>query len=334
VSSIPTIDISATDASVAGAIGVACSEVGFFQIIGHGVDATIVDRAWRAARQFFDLPLAVRMTAARSSPDDAYGYIPIEVETLTRSMVPEAASAGADLKATFNAGPFDRPTQSLVDIGERWAFADTPWPPTLPELRASLEPYYRTMLDLATRLMREFAVALHLPTDFFDTRIDQSTSALRIIDYPHLDSSALDRAGTTQLRAGAHTDYGTLTLLVQDDAPGGLEVLDPRTETWTPVPAQPGAIVVNLGDLMARWTNDRWRSTMHRVVVPPDSATGSTRRQSIAFFHNANYHATVECLPSCLAAGEQPRHAPVVAGPHLMTKFHRAVRSVDDQAGC
>lgn len=186
--------------------------------------------------------------------------------------------------------------------------------------------------------MREFAVALLLPADFFDARIDQSPSALRIIDYPHLDSSALDRAGNTQLRAGAHTDYGTLTFLVQDNAPGGLEVLDPRTNTWTPVPAQQGAIVVNLGDLMARWTNNRWRSTLHRVVVPPrstmGSATGSTRRQSIAFFHNANYHATVECLPSCLAPGERPRHPPVVAGPHLMTKFHRAVRSVDEQAGC
>jgi isopenicillin N synthase-like dioxygenase len=156
--------------------------------------------------------------------------------------------------------------------------------------------------------------------------IDRSTSALRIIDYPHLDRSALDRAAATQLRAGAHTDYGTLTLLMQDDAPGGLEVLDPRTDTWTPVPARPGAFVVNLGDLMARWTNDRWRSTLHRVVVPPRSASGSTRRQSIAFFHNANYHATVECLPSCLQPGQVPRYPPVVAGPHLMTKFHRTVR--------
>ncbi|MBI5089857.1 MAG: isopenicillin N synthase family oxygenase [Actinobacteria bacterium] len=250
------------------------------------------------------------MAAARAAPDDAYGYIPMEVETLTRSLgAGVGAAAGADLKQTFNAGPFDRPSV-LIDDGERWAFGTTPWPPSQPELRAALEPYYRAMLDLASRLMRVFAIALDLSADWFDGLIDQSPSALRVIDYPHLDAAAIDRAGEGQLRAGAHTDYGTLTLLVQDDAPGGLEVLDPRSGAWTPVPARAGAIVVNLGDLMARWTNDRWRSTLHRVVVPPRSVDTSTRRQSIAFFHNANYHAVIECLPGCVA---------------LMAKFHRAI---------
>jgi isopenicillin N synthase-like dioxygenase len=326
---VAVIDLAAGGDAVAEQIGSACREVGFFQIVGHRVDRAVIDRAWTAARTFFDLPLAERMTAARVSPDDAYGYIPMEVETLTRSM---GADSAADLKATFNAGPFDTPSPLPSDAGERWAFAPTPWPTAMPELRRALEPYHRAMLDLSARLMREFAVALNLDPHFFDPLIDQSTSALRIIDYPHLDGPALDRAGgTTQLRAGAHTDYGTLTLLAQDDAPGGLEVLDPRTQLWTPVAAQRDAFVVNLGDLMARWTNDRWRSTLHRVVVPPRTATGSTRRQSIAFFHNANYHATVECLPSCLEPGQLPTYPPVVAGPHLMTKFHRAVR---DPAPC
>ncbi|MCU1361387.1 MAG: isopenicillin synthase family oxygenase [Ilumatobacteraceae bacterium] len=326
MTAIPTIDMGSEDAAVADAIGAACREVGFFQIIGHGVPVPVIERARRAALAFFDLPLADRMAAARRTPDDAYGYIAIETEALTRSMVTDEASA-ADLKATFNAGPFDRPTTPVDDAGERWAFAPTPWPPALPELRDALEPYAFEMLQLAARLMRLFAIALRLPDDHFDSSIDQSPSALRIIDYPHLDAVALDRAGTRQLRAGAHTDYGTLTLLVQDDAPGGLEVLDPASGQWTPVPARPDAIVVNLGDLLARWTNDRWRSTLHRVVVPPRDAPGSTRRQSIAFFHNANYHAVVQCLPTCLDPGERPRHPPVVAGPHLMTKFHRAVHA-------
>jgi isopenicillin N synthase-like dioxygenase len=323
LSSIPTIALGDSGPEVAASIGAACRDVGFFQIIDHGVDRSIIDRAWRAARAFFDLPLDERLSAARQAPDDAYGYIPMEAETLTRSL-DTVADTGADLKATFNAGPPDRPAV-LSDEGERWAFAPTPWPASMPELRAALEPYHRSMLDLATRLMRTFATALDLPANWFDRSIDESPSALRIIDYPHLDTAAIDRAGDRQLRAGAHTDYGTLTLLVQDDAPGGLEVLDPRTASWTPVPARAGAIVVNLGDLMARWTNERWRSTLHRVVVPSRSVTGSTRRQSIAFFHNANYHAVVECLPTCLEPGDQPMHPPVEAGPHLMSKFHRAV---------
>ena len=81
----------------------------------------------------------------------------------------------------------------------------------------------------------------------------------------------------------------------------------------------PGALVVNIGDMTQRWTNDRWRSTMHRVQVP------AGRRQSIAFFHNANWDAVIECLPTCLAEGELPRYAPIEAGPHLMQKFQSTV---------
>jgi isopenicillin N synthase-like dioxygenase len=93
---------------------------------------------------------------------------------------------------------------------------------------------------------------------------------------------------------------------------------------WVPVRHVPDAFVINLGDLLQRWTNDRWRSTLHRVVNPPASAHTSNRRQSMAFFHNANYHCLVECIPTCLVPGERPRHEPVVAGPHLMAKYHRA----------
>jgi isopenicillin N synthase-like dioxygenase len=168
--------------------------------------------------------------------------------------------------------------------------------------------------------MRLFAVALQLPPDHFAPMIDESPSALRAIDYPHQDVPPPPGA----LRAGAHTDYGTLTVLRQDDAPGGLEVWHAGHDRWVPVPCVPGAFVVNLGDLLQRWTNDRWRSTLHRVVNPPAGAGASTRRQSMAFFHNANYHCVVECLPTCLDPDGRARHEPVVAGPHLMAKYHRA----------
>ena len=171
------------------------------------------------------------------------------------------------------------------------------------------------MADLVGRLMTLFAEALQLPGDFFDPRIDRHTSALRVLNYPALTEPA--KPG--QLRAGAHTDYGTVTVLCADDAPGGLEVL--VEGRWTPAPIVAESLIVNLGDAMARWTNDRWRSTLHRVANPPVAVAATSRRQSIAFFHNANWDAVIECIPSCLVAGESPRYAPVTAGDHLMSKF-------------
>ena len=172
------------------------------------------------------------------------------------------------------------------------------------------------MADLAHRLLTLMATGLDLPPAYFDPLVDRHTSAQRALRYPALDGRPPDRG---QLRAGAHTDYGTLTILRQDDGPGGLEVLAPDGR-WIPVPPQRGAFVVNLGDSLARWTNDQWRSTMHRVVVP-DGDNGRTARQSMAFFHNANWDAVIECLPTCAGPGNPPRYPPVTAGRHLMDKF-------------
>ena len=328
---VPTIDLGSPAVT---AIGRACETVGFFQIVGHGIDHDVIDRAWAETRRFFDLPLAQRMAAAQRHPDDAYGYLPVELEALARSLGTDTGTP--DLKQTFNVGPLVDPDDSVdpdgtgetaAGLGDvsvapvaAWAFGPTPWPPALPSLEPAMRAYFDAMDELARRLLSLMAKALDQPPSFFEPFVDRAPGALRALDYP-------DLAGRTpapgQLRAGAHTDYGTLTILRQDDAPGGLEVLDPRTDSWTPVPATPDAFVVNLGDLMQRWTNDRWRSTLHRVVVPPAGA-GPSRRQSMAFFHNANVDARIEVIPSCVAPGDQPRHEPVIAGPHLMSKFRRA----------
>jgi len=184
-------------------------------------------------------------------------------------------------------------------------------------MEPAFHAYYETMAGLVSRVMAAMAVGLGLDAAWFEPFIDRHTSALRALHYPDLAGQHVE-AG--QLRAGAHTDYGTLTLLRQDDAPGGLQ-LRGADEKWHDVPAVPGAYVVNVGDALQRWTNDRWRSTLHRVVVPPIDTERNCERYSMAFFHNANWDAVIECIPTCRADVEPARYAPVTAGRHLMDKF-------------
>jgi isopenicillin N synthase-like dioxygenase len=314
---VPIIDISRDPDTVGAELDEVCRTVGFFQITGHGLADDVADRAWAAATSFFDLPLADKLSVACPQAGYPYGYIPVAGESLSRSV---AGSAPPDLKEVFNIGPVTAPGHAMTDPDEASVYSPNLWPAALPELREAWTAYYIAMSALGTRLMLLFARGLGLPPEFFADKIDQQPNALRAINYPERAEAPL----SGQLRAGAHTDYGTLTILRQD-AIGGLEVLDADGE-WTGVEAVPGAFVINIGDLMARWTNDQWRSTLHRVVDPPDAAASRARRQSMPYFQNANWSAEVACLPTCLAAGEAPRYEPVLAGPHLMAKFRKSVQ--------
>jgi len=317
---VPVVDIDADPDAVGADLDEICRKVGFFQITGHGIAAEIAGPAWALATRFFDLPLEQKLSVARPTPDYPYGYIPLAGESLTQSMAQSAAGVSPpDLKEVFNAGPPARPAHEFADPGEAWAYSPNLWPAALPELQAAWTAYYDALRELGNRLMSLFARGLGLPPGFFADQTGQCPNALRAVNYPARDIAALPG----QLRAGAHTDYGTLTILRQD-AVGGLEVLGPDGR-WAGVASVPGAFVINIGDLMARWTNDRWRSTLHRVVDPPGPAAVTARRQSMPYFQNANWSAEITCLPGCLAPGEKPRYEPVLAGPYLMSKFRRSV---------
>ncbi|MEN9645811.1 MAG: hypothetical protein RL238_2480 [Actinomycetota bacterium] len=305
---VPVVDLAGSDA--VEAVADACRRVGFLTVVGHGVPETVVDDAWRTATAFFDLPLEQKMRVAMPRPGYPYGYSPIAGETLAASLGQESHP---DLKQSFAIGPVDAPTHTFADPDEEFAWSANLWPDDLPAMRPAWEAYYREMSALAARLLRVMALALELPEHHFDPMIDRHTSAMRALDYP-ARGDVLDG----QFGASAHTDYGTLTVLLADTTQRGLQVQGPDGE-WLDATPVPGSFVVNLGDAMARWTNDRWRSTMHRVVVP------ARRRQSIAFFHNANWDALIDCIPSCLEPGEVPRHPPIEAGPHLMQKFRATV---------
>jgi len=332
VPGVPVVDISANPGTVGADLDEICRTVGFFQVTGHGVPRDVSGPAWTLATRFFDLPPEDKLSVARPTPEYPYGYIPLAGESLSQSMaatapagpgtVPPAsaiapASVPPDLKEVFTIGPPGRPSHEFADPDEAWAYSPSLWPAALPEARSAWTAYYDVMRDLGDRLMSLFARGLGLPPGFFAGQTGQGANALRAVNYPARAAEPLPG----QLRAGPHTDYGTLTILRQDDV-GGLEVLDPGG-TWTGVEPVPGAFVINIGDLMARWTNDRWRSTLHRVVDPPGS--GRERRQSMPYFQNANWSAQIACLPTCLAPGDRPRYAPVLAGPHLMAKFRRSV---------
>ena len=176
----------------------------------------------------------------------------------------------------------------------------------MPELRPQWEAYFAAMSEVSRQLMRIFAVGLGLDVDYFEDKIDRHISMFRVLNYPDQPEAPLEG----QLRAGAHSDYGSLTIVRQEQRPGGLQVMT-KSDGWMDVPAIPGALVVNIGDLMAEWTNDRWVSTLHRVVNPPRDQANDSRRISLVFFHQPNYDALIECLPTCRAPGEEAHHAPI-----------------------
>lgn len=321
---VPVIDVApflhgapAERAAVARAIGRACEDIGFFTIVGHGVDAALVRQMDEVSRAFFDLPVADKQRVRRPKPEQSRGYIGLGEENLSYGVGRDTT----DLKEFFAIGPVDVPDEPYYTTAAAYpSFAPNVWPERPAELRGIYTEYYRAMERLAAQLMRAFAMALGLPAEFFGDKTDRHISGIRVINYP--DQPEAPAAG--QLRAGAHSDYGALTILKAENVPGGLEVLN-RAGEWVAVAPVVDSFVINLGDLMMHWTNDRWISTLHRVVNPPRDAALGSRRQSIVFFYQPNYDALIECLPGCSTPDNPPKYTPVTSGEHRLHKFLKTV---------
>src|SRR5262245_39153187 len=328
---VPVIDVApfftggrAERLAVARAIGRACEDIGFFTIVGHGVDPGLIERMDRVSRAFFDLPLADKQKVARPKPEQSRGYIGVGEENLAYGV----GTATTDLKEFFAIGPVDVPDAPYYTAPAAYpSFAPNVWPERPAELRDVYTAYYRALERLAAEVMRAFALALDLCEEFFADKIDRHISGIRVINYPDQPVAP----PPDQLRAGAHSDYGALTILKAENAPGGLEVLN-RTGEWVDVKPAAGAFVVNIGDLMMHWTNDRWVSTLHRVTNPPRDAALGSRRQSVVFFFQPNYDALIECLPSCTSAENPTRYAPVTSGKHRLGPLSRPVSATPEPA--
>ncbi len=320
---IPVIDISGFGdgtekqcVDIGKAVDRACRDIGFLVIQGHGIAPTIVDDLHDAGRRFFDLPKAVKSTY-ETGPESYYGYNPMASSSLAYSLDDEQAKP--DLREAFASSrpdiktgdPFFR-SDAVKDLG-----FDIDYPPEIESFHNIWIDYYYAMSDLGLQIMQIFAVALDQPPKFFDSALTRHASNLALFNYPEQDRSPDDG----QLRGGAHTDFGSLTIVHSDwSIPGGLQVQAPGGG-WMDVPNVPGAFVINIGDMMARWTNDRWVSTLHRVANPDAEAGRSTRRQSTVFFHNPNFDALVACIPSCQNENNPPKYKPITVGEHHLMKM-------------
>ncbi|MBH8578395.1 isopenicillin N synthase family oxygenase [Nostocaceae cyanobacterium CENA369] len=294
---IPVIDLAAfsngnavTRQTVVKQIYQACHEIGFMYLQNPGISKDLIQQVFALSKSFFNLPLAVKQQLAWSSEFSNAGYVGIERERLD-------PNKPGDLKEAFNVGKAELTCPAVFSM----SLAKNP------EILA----FFEACTEIANKVLQAFALALELPEDFFTTRHNRQHHTLRSLHYPPLQTPAKPR----QVRAGEHSDYGSLTLLFQDEV-GGLEV-QTKTGDWIAAPAIPDTIVLNTGDLMQRWTNHVFCSTKHRVIIPNDSRVKQSR-YSIAFFCHPNDDTEIACLDY---RQEKPIYPPILAGEYLLQRL-------------
>ncbi len=292
---IPKIDFGpflSSDAAarrrVAEEVRAACSEYGFFNVVNLPLPAGLIQRVSAKAREFFALPAEVKQAIGRSDLDVISGYVGVAIEHLD-------SQRPGDLKESFSLN------RASLEFLDRW--------------HIPVDGFRRTVLELheagaraCATLVRAMALSLDAPEDFFDDKHAPHASTVRFFHYPPLTQPA----GDGQLRAGTHTDYGTVTLVFQDEVEGLEALVDGR---WVTIPVAPGAVTVNVADLLSRWSNGIFRSPEHRVALP--AANMAQSRYSTVFFYNPNSAATVRCLDSCCNPGRPAQYPPIAAGEFL-----------------
>jgi isopenicillin N synthase-like dioxygenase len=303
---LPIIDLSDLSSSgdaplqrIATEIGAACRDPGFFYVTNHGVPRALMEQTFSQSKAFFALPSHDKERLAIERIGGNRGYSGLMHEALD-------PARGFDAKEAFNVG-FDIAPNDPEFLAGKPFRALNAWP-TLPAFRETLLAYYDSCMRLGARIHSAIACDLGLPTDYFADKFDRPMATLRLLRYPAAPG-AEDHVG-----AGAHTDYGNLTLLATDDV-GGLEVRA-RTGEWIEAPPLRGAFVVNIGDCLMRWTNDVYVSTPHRVVN-----RSGRERYSIAFFYDPNPDAEVAVIPSCVVEGKVGRYPPVLAADYLKARL-------------
>ena len=284
-------------AKVAAAIRAACEDTGFFYLAGHGVPASDMAGILAASRRFFAQPIEERMKV-KLVPRENRGYQP-----LGSRMYADKADA-PDLNESYKYQHEFPPDDADILDGGR-VHARNRWPEGLPAWRETVIAYYDQMERLTDALLRAFAVALDLSEDYFISFYRKPLTQINLLHYPPRPPQTSGR----QFGLRPHSDTTAFTILVQDDV-GGLQV--ERNGDWIDVPPIAGPDIINIGDMMARWTNDRFASTPHRVINP-----SGAERYSVPFFAIPDFDAVVACLPSCMGPDRPAKYPPLRVGDFM-----------------
>ncbi len=290
--------------ALAAELRYACIEIGFFYIKNHGVAQALIDATFAECPRFFGLPEEDKMAIHVRHSANNSGYTPLLEENTD-------PTAKGDLHEAFDLAhelPETEPDRALV---ARYYGANQ-WPDEakLPGFRPVIETYYRAMHDLGRRLFSAFALALDLPEDYFAPLTNRPTAVMRIVAYPS-QGGVID---PQQIGIGAHSDYECFTILAQETVPA-LQVRNQQGR-WIDAPPIRGTFVINIGDQMARWTNDLFASTLHRAVN-----TSGRARYSIPFFMGSNHDTVIAALPGCVGTDRPAKYAPVLAGDYVQSRF-------------
>ena len=291
---VPIIDLTpyrnGTDKiRVAGQVADACRSIGFLVITGHGIPKSIVDTVIEQTKLFLSCRLLQKWQCGRQPPEYSGATLHWRAGLLPNRL---GVKTPPDLREGFTINRVQDKSDAYFHAPAAGSiFADNVWPDStvLPNFKTAFTDYYLAMDQLTLSLMRIFALALDLSESHFDRSVDKHFSNLCAYHYPPAAVPPLPG----QLRGGSHTDFGSMTLVYGVPSVKGLQVWN--GEAWVDAPSVPDAFVVNIGDLMAQWTNDKWVSTLHRVANPNDSGWDKSR-YSIVFFHQPNYDALIESL--------------------------------------
>lgn len=278
----------------------ACRETGFFYVSDHRVSAALMAAQLDWTARFFSLPMAAKRAIDFSQSARRLGYEPALRQVLDEGSAPDLKESYMYAVASKAAG--ERPAPVIENL----------WPGSLAGFREQMLAYHAAIGELALHLMRCIALSLDLDENFFDPAFAGTPFAVRLLHYPPQDRIA----SGNQLGAGAHTDWGGITLLLQDEK-GGLEVLNADGE-WIGARPIPGTFVINLGDMLRRWTNDLYHSTLHRVV----NTQSGKDRYSVATFFSPWPETEVACIPSC-AEGRLALYPPITAREHTAEMARR-----------
>jgi isopenicillin N synthase-like dioxygenase len=313
-SQIPVIDYGPYFAGEPGALDrlvpqvrAACENVGFFYAAGHGVDEAVIDRAFAASRRFHALPLAEKLALRLN--ENNIGYLPVNASVQGASTVHKATrpNQNESFFISHDRGADHPEVTAGIPLRGR-----NQWPASLPDIRDPMTAYFRTVGAMCDRMLPAFAAALDMKEDFFAPFFaNDGHHNLRFLHYPPQDADEDNLFGQAP-----HADNSFMTALARTDVPG-LAVRLPSGE-WFPPPIIPGTFLINLGNMMRRFSNDRFLSTPHGVL----NESGADR-YSIAYFHSPNPNSTIECLPSCVSVDNPAKYAPAVYRD-LVLEFYRA----------